>query len=49
MQCVVESETPGGYGFGKAHALMMMTHGHVDIVKNPPGSWLRASFTWKLH
>ncbi len=48
-QCVVESETPGAYGFGKAHALMLLMHGHVDIAKNPPGTWIRNHFKWTIH
>ena len=49
MQCVVDSESPGSYGFGKAHALMMLTHARFDTARYVPGTWIRNCFQWTLH
>lgn len=42
QQCVVLSETPEGYGFGKAHALRVLRDYQLKIPKGtevPPGLW----------
>ena len=48
MQCVVDSDSPARYGFGKAHALMLLTHARFDTANYPPGTWLRNCFHWTL-
>ena len=50
-QCVIDSETPKGAGFGKAVAITMLKWAHVDTTKagQQPGDWLKLAAAWKLH
>ncbi len=49
-QCVIDSETPPGQGFGKAVAITMLKWAHVDTTKagQKPGDWMKLSASWKL-
>ncbi len=48
-KCVVLSETPQGYGFGKAAALAILRYGKVDPAKQKSGDWVKQTFTFSLN
>ena len=50
-QCIIDSETPPGQGFGKAVAITMLKWAHVDTTKagQKAGDWMKLSASWKLH
>lgn len=48
-QCVVESESPAGYGFGKAHAMVIMKYSRADTSMHPEGTWIRNRHNWTLN
>ncbi len=49
-QCLVESESPQGYGLGHGLAVTVLKWAHADtsIVGHQAGDWLRLSTNWKL-
>jgi len=47
-RCVVLSETPPGYEFGRAAAILMMRTRHADMSHNPAGSWVHITARFQL-
>ena len=47
-QCIVVSETPAGYGFGKSAALTILKYGRADPSKSSVGGWLRMTMNFTL-
>lgn len=49
-QCLVESESPKGYGLGRGLAVTVLKWAHADttVEGHQAGDWLRLSTNWKL-
>ncbi len=45
VKCIVEQESPAGYGFGEMTALDMLKYAHIK--DSSAGSWHRLTFLWQ--
>lgn len=48
VKCVVISETPAGYGFGRQFCLLLLVKSQSDMKVVAPGQWLKGHMAFTL-